>query len=469
MYGPAGYCVLKIGLPRLRFSRKLLIITLGITVLLGGTAAAALYFKSKELGLERVESIVGGECTDVLTMVQKTPSNRLWLRRFIRMENANGPDRVRTALRVAGLLAKKNAVDLIHVSVLDSHGPTLRSQMRARSIGAEVLIAMKPDMLPEMKSPAMASYYEGPVNDQGRYYGDKVVVDIEEIGHIMTAMRSVEEKSDCVSPEKAEDAEAKPNDHGKKEEKADHGKKPAEDHGAKPEETEGDKSAESHGEEPAKDGAEDRSKAEAPAKEQSFVDSMLSMVGLGGGETPAAEPATDNSHAVAEEPADAANEDHGKKPETNGHEPAAEDKAANKPAGDDEAKTGDHEAKPAAENAEQAAEDASPAKAEHDNAASTEEQGKKPATDTEAESHEEKPAAKAEDHSAAKSDVKATEGHDTEAKTETNAAEGDKVEAHADPAPAEEEPAPPAEADDHAEPAKKKSDEHALADMPVGD
>jgi hypothetical protein len=396
-----GYRVLKIGLPKLRLSRKLLIITLGITVLLGGTSAAALYFKSKELGLESTESMIGGECTDVQTMVLKTPSNRLWLRRFIRMENASGPDRVRTALRVAGLLAKKNAVDLIHVSVLDSHGPTLRSQMRARSIGAEVLIAMKPDNLPEMKSPAMASYYEGPVSDEGRYYGDKVVVDIDEIGAMMTAMRSVEEKPDCISPEKTEDAEAKPNDHGKKDAKAkDHGKK--EDHGTKP--------AEDHGKEPAKEGAENHSNVETPVKEQSFFDSMLSMVGLGGSEQKPADdhaPATDNSHAVAEEPADAASEDHGEKT------------------------TSEHEAKPADETEK--------AVTEGDEAA-------------------EKPAS---NHEAVEGIDPATEGH--EAKKTTV----DKADAHK---AAEEEPAPPPAADDdHAAAEKPKVDQHVEINMPVGD
>jgi hypothetical protein len=403
-----GYRVLKIGLPKLRLSRKLLIITLGITVLLGGTSAAALFFKSSEFGLESAGSTIGGECTDVQTMVLKTPTNRLWLRRFIRMENASGPDRVRTALRIAGLLAKKNTVDLIHVSVLDSHGPTLRSQMRGRSIGAEVLIALKPDALSEMKSPAMASYYEGPVSDAGRYYGDKVVVDIDEIGAMMTAMRSVEEKPDCISPEKTEDAEAKPN--GKKDQKsADHGKK--EEQQAKP--------AEDPGEEPAKEGADETADGDQPAKEQSFVDSMLSMVGLGGGdEKPADEhaPPTDNSHAVAEEPADATAEDLGEKIAV------------------------DHEAKPA-DDAKAAAESHEPAaKADgHDTAAQP------------ADAHGDKSAVTEE---AKPEDQAQTEGHEPAAKTDSH----DAAEKPADAA-----------SEDHVQPKKRKADEHAEVSMPVGD
>lgn len=452
---------LKIGLPKLRLSRKLFIITLGITVLLGGTSVAALYFGGKNLVLEGDENAVGGECTDVQTMVVKTPSNHLWLRKFIRMENASGPDRVRTALRIAGLLAKKNTVDLIHVSVLDTHGPTVRSQMRARSIGAEVLIALKPDNLPEMKSPAMASYYEGPVSDEGRYYGDKVVIDIDEIGAMMTAMRTVEEKPDCVSPETTKDAEAKPNDHGKKDKKEGHGKK--EEHEAKPSDH-GTKPEEAHGEQPAED------HGEKPAKEESFFDSMLSMVGLGGSEEKPAEdhaPAVDNSHAVADEPADATSDGHG-----------------DKTAGDHEAKPADHGEKSTAEGHEPAAKPASdhdaakqPADA-HDDKAETEHDAKPDDHGDQAASNGHQPAEKAEGHDTAEKpasshdaaeETKAqpvTEGHDAKEASVDHAETGDKAKAY--DAPVKEESAEPAEAEDHA-PKKTKVDEHAEVFMPVGD
>ena len=286
---------MKIGLPRLRLSRKLLLVTLGITVLLGGTGVTALYFGGKDLVLEGGASAIGGECTDVQTMVVKTPSNHLWLRRFIRMENAGGQERVRTALRIAGLLAKKHAVDLIHVSVLDARGPAKRAEMRARAIGAEVLIALKPENLPEMKSPAMASYYEGPVSSEGRYYGDKVIVDIDEIGAMMTAMRTVEEKPDCINPNAdAEKEAAKKNDHGKKKDEKDgHGETEA--HGAKPSEAEDDG--------PAKEEGADAAQQEQPAGEQSFLDSILNMVGFGGG-TPDALDETPETEAAYEPVAD---------------------------------------------------------------------------------------------------------------------------------------------------------------------
>lgn len=308
---------MKIGLPRLRLSRKLLLVTLGVTVLLGGTGVTALYFGGKGLIMEGGVNAIGGECTDVQTMVVKTPSDHLWLRKFIRMENKSGQERVRTALRIAGLLAKKHAVDLIHVSVLDARGPDKRAEMRARAIGAEVLIALKPANLPEMKSPAMASYFEGPVSDEGRFYGDKVIIDIDEIGAMMTAMRTVEDKPDCVNPNAGAEDAAKKNDHGKKNKKD-----AAKPHGEEPADADG---------KGAKDGAES-AHDEEPVREKSFLDSMLSMVGLGGSDVPEVE----SNEPVAEEPADSVD---------NGHDenmPADEDQAGSRTEPEEQARAVSH-------------------------------------------------------------------------------------------------------------------------------
>lgn len=398
---------LKIGLPKLRLSRKLLFVALGMTVLLGGTGVTALYFGGKVLILEGGENALGGECTDVQTMVVKTPSNHLWLRRFIRMENAGGQDRVRTALRIAGLLAKKHAVDLIHVSVLDAHGPTKRSEMRARAIGAEVLIAMKPENLPEMKAPAMASFYEGSASEQGRYYGDKVVVDLDEIGAMMTAMRTVDDKPDCIDANAQSEASKKKDDQGKKD--GNDGQQAKGKSDGKPE---GEQPANAHGEEPAKNEGSENTHAEEPAKEESFVEGMLKLVGLGGSdEKPATDhtPAADNSHAVAEEPAD-------------GHQAAA------RPDGDTadmpvEASHTAHTDNPAGEQHPQAAD------------------------------HGEKDAA------ADRQPVEQAPGHDT----------ANKASANHDAAPASQDDKRAGDDADKAKRKQAKADEHAGAYMPVGD
>ena len=437
-------------------------ITLGITVLLGGTGMTALYFGGDSLMVEGGENAIGAECTDVLTMVVKTPNNHLRLRKFIRMETTSGHERIRTALRISGLLAKTYQVDLIHVSVLDTHGPSKRAEMRARAIGAEVLIALKPDNLPEMKSPAMASYYEGPVSDAGQFYGDKVVVDIDEIGSMMTAMRTIEEKPDCVNP--AGDAETAKNDgHGKTDKKDGHAKpneKPANDHGEKPAEDHGEKPANDHGAEPAKEGADEAAEGADPAKEQSFLDSMLSMVGLGG-----SEPAAQTHEPVAEEPADAATDGHGGTESAEGH-----DKAPVKNEGHE---TSDAKTDPAAED------HSSPAKHEAVAEEPADASGESHDTAKTADGHEEKPAA-SEEHKA--SDAKAEPAADDQAAPAEEAhapapAEDEQVAEEApadetadhDKTPAKVDAHAPADAKDHGNAKKPKADEHAEAYMPVGD
>ena len=336
MVGAGGANALKIGIPKIRVSRKMLLISLGLMVALGGSATAALYFTTDILTGEKEKPQAGGECVDIQTMVLKTPSKHLWLRKYIRMDNADGMERVRTALRIAGMLAKDNAVDLIHVSVIDSKGPEKRAEMRARAIGAEVLIAMKPQNLPEMTEPAVARYYEGTPNPEGRFYGERVSLDFEEIRKMMTSMRAVEDKQDCTKPEPTEEEKAAEEKKKKHEKKAEHGEKKAE-HGEKPAEH-GEKPAE-HGEKPAENGADPKegdAAAEAhgaePAKEKGFMDSMLSMVGLGSDEAPPAE-AHDKEAAAnhGEKPADA-HATEGEAPAdahaTEGKAPAEEHKAA---------------------------------------------------------------------------------------------------------------------------------------------
>lgn len=269
---------MKIGLPKIRFTRKVLLISVGILALLAGSGAAALYVGAGDsLTKPAEESPVGGECSTIQTMVLKTPAKRLWLRKYIRMDHADGAARIKTALRVAGLLANANPVDLIQVSVLDTKGPVLKSQMRGRAIGAEVVLALQPKYLPDMKEPFIVRYYEGMPSDEGRYYGERVSLDIPEIRKLMGAMKSVPDKHDCTELPRPENAGAKPpGDHIVSEAPS--------GHDAKPEE----KKAEGH-DAPAEESTDAKGHEAAPAKEQSFLDSVLGMIGLGGGEEKPAE------------------------------------------------------------------------------------------------------------------------------------------------------------------------------------
>jgi hypothetical protein len=344
---------LKIGLPRIRLSRKVLLISVGMLALLGGSGAAALYAGVGDMLIkDTAESPAGGECKTVQTVVLKTPARRLWLRKFISMDHADGSMRIKTALRVAGLLAKANDVDLIQVNVLDSSGPTVRAAMRDRAIGAEVIIALQPQYLPDMKEPFIVRYYDGTASDEGRYYGERISLDLAEIKKLMAAMRDVADKQDCTElprpGEQSPEGEAKPPGEHVVSAASEHEAKPAEEHGAEP------AAANEHGA-PA-DNADAKGHETAPKAEKSFLDSVLSMVGLGGSEAKPTE-AHDAKATVSEAPAedDAKPAEHGATPAEDGkvkadtgkHAPADAEKATDAHADAEKPADARPEAKPA--------------------------------------------------------------------------------------------------------------------------
>ncbi len=265
---------MKIGLPKIRFSRKVLLISVAMLAVLAGSGAAALYVGAGDMLISKSkeESPVGGECSTIQTLVLKTPAKRLWLRKYIRMDHATGTERIKTALRVAGLLAKANAVDLVQVSVLDTNGPVLKSQIRGRAIGAEVVIRLQPKYLPDMKEPFIVRYYEGIASDEGIYYGERISLELPEIRKLVGAMKNVPDKQDCTDLPTPDGKSA--NRQGKSSHEQTvgiMGETPAGPDAA------------------AENGADAKGHDAAPKKEQSFLDSVLGMVGLGGTEQKPAE------------------------------------------------------------------------------------------------------------------------------------------------------------------------------------
>jgi hypothetical protein len=351
----------KIGLPKIRFSKKLAIISAGMLALLGGTGAAALYVGKDEILGPPKPNTTGGECQTIQTMVLKTPGKRLWMRKYVKMASADADMRIKTALRVAGLLAKTNKVDLIQVSILDDRGPDKRAFMRGRAIGAEVVIALQPRYVPEMKQPFIARYYDGLPAEDGRFYGERVDLDAEEVKIFMAAMKDEPDKKDCADIAKPEPAEGEKPAHGAA--KPEHGATvsegheapAAEGHGEAPAEGHGEKTAEGHGETPAGEEAKAEGHDEAPAAEPSMMDSVLGMVGLGGGEDKPAEghdasaPSEGHAAPAAEEHGEAAKtEGHGEEAPVEGHGETSAEGHGEAPT-DEEAKAESHGDTPAAE------------------------------------------------------------------------------------------------------------------------
>jgi hypothetical protein len=307
-----GAACVKSVFTKIRLPRKVMFLIAGVLVLSGASGAFAVY-SGKEAFLGAVEpsapSPSGLACTTVETLKMRRNGQR-WIRKYVSTESAAGVDRVRTALRITGLLAKEEKADLYQVVVLDAAGPSDRADRRGPAIGAQVLFAPDPSKLPGMSTPFVARYTDAKANTVGLFYGREVALSTDDIKTTLTAM---DDKSDCFDPVAAA-AAAEPGAAGSK--SGDHGEKPAAAHGE--EAGSGETPAAGHGEEAAarEHGAEAPAEhadavdpAEAKPEEKGFIGSMLAMVLGNGSEKPsseghAAEPAAEHPvESPVEEPA----------------------------------------------------------------------------------------------------------------------------------------------------------------------
>lgn len=274
---------------KIRLPRKVMFLIAGVLVLSGASGAFAVYSgKEAFLGAAGPDapSISGLACTTIETLKMRRNGQR-WIRKYVSTESASGVDRVRTGLRIAGLLAKDEKADLYQVVVLDAAGPLDRAERRGAAIGAEVLFAPDPSKLPGMSTPFVARYNESKANTVGLFYGREVALSTDDIKSTLTAM---DDKSDCFDPVAAAAAAAG----AAGSEGGEHGEKPVAEHGEDL----------GHGEASAEHGAEviTPEHGETKAEEQGFFGSMLAMV-LGSSEKPSADEHSADAAAPAENPA----------------------------------------------------------------------------------------------------------------------------------------------------------------------
>ncbi|WP_283196122.1 hypothetical protein [Rhizobium sp. AN80A] len=182
-----------------RPSRKLVLIIGGIAFLGGTSGGAALYIGKDTLLGPPAETVNGAACTDV-NLVTIKKQKRVWVRKYIKTEPTDGMTRVKTALRVAKAIYEAQKPDLVQVVVLDNNGPTLRSDIRGRAIGADVVYIPRPDPVVESIVGAKtytARYYDGTAAANGLFFGERVDLPEDEISTLNAAFKDF---SDCVDP-----------------------------------------------------------------------------------------------------------------------------------------------------------------------------------------------------------------------------------------------------------------------------
>lgn len=181
-----------------RPSRKLVLIIGGVALLTGVSGGAALYIGKDNILGPSTETVNGAACTDV-TLVTIKKENRTWIRKYIKTEPTDGVTRVKTALRVAKAIYDAQKPDLVQVVVLDANGPTLRSDIRGRAIGADVLYIPHPDPVVESLEGKTftARYYDGAAASNGLFFGERIDLPEDEIAALNA---SFEDYSDCIDP-----------------------------------------------------------------------------------------------------------------------------------------------------------------------------------------------------------------------------------------------------------------------------
>jgi len=192
--------------PRFRFSRTVVLIMGSIVVFGGGSGAAAVIIGADKILGPSYREINGLECTDLETIKIKR-DQQYWVRKYVTSDQTgDGLTRVRTALRVAQTVQKKEKADLVQVAMIDEAGPKDRAQMRGRTIGAQVVYIPDVKKMPEgTKAQTYSAYYlDGSANSNGEYYGMRIDLPLEDVE---TLSARLTDNTDCVDP-KAEAAAA---------------------------------------------------------------------------------------------------------------------------------------------------------------------------------------------------------------------------------------------------------------------
>ena len=187
-------------LSKIRISRKIVLAFGGVLVLCGATGAAAVFIGADKILGPSYADRNGLECTEIKTVTIKK-KDHFWVRKYIITDEAgDGLTRVKTALRVAGQVYERDKPDLVQVVVLDKNGPSDRSAMRGRAVGADVVYIADPARVPEEPDGQVftARYVDKPANADGMFYGEKIALPEAEIEKLVARL---DDKTDCIKPE----------------------------------------------------------------------------------------------------------------------------------------------------------------------------------------------------------------------------------------------------------------------------
>lgn len=204
-------------LKKIHFSKKAVFIAAGALLLTGASGGAALYFFADKVTGGEVATMIqpnGIACLDVQTeVIHKV--DRFWVRKYISVDGSDGPDRARTAMRVALAVQEKDKPDLVQVVVVDTKGPQKRADLRGRAIGANVLLVSNPAKLPkDMPAAAFAARFtDGSAGPDGLFYGQKIDMLEEDVKALAASISTRDLCGDLTGGAKGDDGHGKSSGH----------------------------------------------------------------------------------------------------------------------------------------------------------------------------------------------------------------------------------------------------------------
>ncbi|TWD47917.1 hypothetical protein FB480_1106 [Agrobacterium vitis] len=183
---------------KIRLTRKMLWIFIGVCVVCNATGAAAVFIGRDRLIGPSYADLNGLSCMEVGS-VDIHHKDQVWVRKYVSVDHADGVNRIKTALRVAKAVADSRKVDLVQVVVLDKNGPTDRSGIRGHAIGADVVYIRDPKALPSgVNRPKLtARYVDAKATINGDFYGTTVNLPTNNAAAIMAKMT---DKVECEKP-----------------------------------------------------------------------------------------------------------------------------------------------------------------------------------------------------------------------------------------------------------------------------
>lgn len=253
--------------PKKKFlSKKLIIILFAVFGVTGATGAAALVFAGPLFGDAPIEGLA-------CSLAHKTEYDLMKEKRVtavLRADSMAPRERILMLIQYTKFLTTEyEDANLFTVSVVDTDGPTHRSQYRGNYVGAQVIHAPDPLLSLATDEKWEVRYVNADYASSGLFLGDRFKLTKDDIAMLK---EEILPPADCIA-----EIEAKLAAEAAEAENASE----AADEEADTQESAVDGAAE--GESEGEEGAEEVAAEQEPA-EPGFIDNMLAMVGLGGGD-----------------------------------------------------------------------------------------------------------------------------------------------------------------------------------------